>query len=82
MGVGLALYALASVAELAAEDPIIKHTVKCKYCRKRINVKAKRCINCTSECSNLKILVEKKKDRESRFFSANSFGTYWLPRII
>lgn len=48
MGVGLALYAVASIAEFWSSDPIIKHTVKCKYCRKRISEKAKRCVNCTS----------------------------------
>jgi len=47
-GVGLALYGVASIYELFASDPIIKHMVKCKYCRKRISVKAKRCVNCTS----------------------------------
>lgn len=57
MGVGFALYALASVAELVSEDPIIKHTVKCKYCRKRINAKALRCINCTSKNSSRIMLI-------------------------
>jgi len=49
MGVGLALYAVASIAELASSDPIIKHEVKCKYCLKKISEKAKRCVNCTSK---------------------------------
>jgi hypothetical protein len=39
LGVGLALYAVASTYEWASNDSIIKHTVKCKYCRKRISVK-------------------------------------------
>jgi hypothetical protein len=40
LGVGLALYAIASAYELFSSDPIIKHTVKCAYCRKWISVKA------------------------------------------
>jgi len=47
-GVGLALYIVASIYEWASSDSIIKLTVKCKYCRKRISQKAKRCVNCTS----------------------------------
>jgi hypothetical protein len=39
LGVGLALYAIASAYELFSNDPIIKHTVKCTYCRKWISVK-------------------------------------------
>jgi len=45
---GLSLYALAMAYQYFSHDPIIKHTVKCQYCRKRVSVKAKRCINCTS----------------------------------
>lgn len=48
MGIGLALYGLAGMYQWLSHDPIIKHTVKCRYCRKRVNEKAKRCINCTS----------------------------------
>ncbi|OAA65710.1 mechanosensitive ion channel [Niveomyces insectorum RCEF 264] len=48
VGVGLSLYALASMYQYFSHDPIIKHTVKCKYCRKRISEKAHRCVNCTS----------------------------------
>lgn len=48
MGIGLALYGLAGAYQWLSHDPIIKHTVKCRYCRKRINEKAKRCVNCTS----------------------------------
>lgn len=47
-GIGIALYAIAQLYTWASEDPIIKHTVKCKFCRKRISEKAKRCVNCTS----------------------------------
>ncbi|OAQ63134.1 large-conductance mechanosensitive channel [Pochonia chlamydosporia 170] len=46
--VGFALYGLAHVYTLVSHDPIIKYTKKCKYCRKRINEKCLRCINCTS----------------------------------
>jgi hypothetical protein len=39
MGVGLALYLVASFYEMFSSEPIIKHTVKCKYCRKWISAK-------------------------------------------
>ncbi|EFX05611.1 mechanosensitive ion channel [Grosmannia clavigera kw1407] len=48
LGVGISLYALAGLYQYFSHDPIIKHTVKCKYCRKRISEKALRCVNCTS----------------------------------
>ncbi|TVY13580.1 Anditomin synthesis protein L [Lachnellula arida] len=50
LGVGLALYFVAALYDLSGtkSDPIIKHMVKCKYCRKKISSRAKRCINCTS----------------------------------
>ncbi|KAH6632647.1 large-conductance mechanosensitive channel [Chaetomium tenue] len=48
MGVGCSLYGLAALYQYFSQDPIIKHTVKCKYCRKRINEKALRCVNCSS----------------------------------
>ncbi|ETS83289.1 hypothetical protein PFICI_05165 [Pestalotiopsis fici W106-1] len=48
LGMGLALYGLAVLYESLSHDPIIKHTVKCRYCKKPVNVKALRCINCTS----------------------------------
>jgi len=35
----LVLYFVASLYEWAASDSIIKHTVKCRYCRKRISEK-------------------------------------------
>ena len=42
LGVGFALYGVASLYEmLAPGDPIVKHMVKCKYCRKRISVKVR-----------------------------------------
>ncbi|CAK7220210.1 hypothetical protein SBRCBS47491_004111 [Sporothrix bragantina] len=48
LGVGISLYALASTYQYFSHDPIIKHTIKCKYCRKLISDKALRCVNCTS----------------------------------
>lgn len=39
MGVGFSLYGLAALYQAVSQDPIIKHTVKCRYCRKRINEK-------------------------------------------
>ncbi|OLN97598.1 Large-conductance mechanosensitive channel [Colletotrichum chlorophyti] len=53
--VGISLYGLAHVFQFFSPEPIIKHTVKCKYCRKRISDKVRLtlyhgapCINCTS----------------------------------
>lgn len=41
VGLGMALYGLASLYEYFSRDPIIKHTVKCRYCKKRINEKVR-----------------------------------------
>lgn len=38
---GIALYGLAHLWQLASSEPIIKHTKKCKYCRQRINEKVR-----------------------------------------
>ncbi|KDN66545.1 putative large conductance mechanosensitive channel protein [Colletotrichum sublineola] len=46
--IGISLYGLAHIFQFFSPDPIIKHTVKCRYCRKRISNKAQRCVNCTS----------------------------------
>lgn len=43
MGVGFSLYGLAALYQYFSEDPIIKHTIKCRYCRKRINEKVSGC---------------------------------------
>ncbi|KAK3997382.1 large-conductance mechanosensitive channel [Cladorrhinum sp. PSN332] len=48
VGVGFVLYGMAWGYQLMSSDPIIKRTVKCRYCRKEINEKAKRCVECTS----------------------------------
>ncbi|KAI0203755.1 large-conductance mechanosensitive channel [Astrocystis sublimbata] len=45
---GIMLYTLARVYQCFSKDDIIKPTVKCRYCRKRIGAKASRCVNCTS----------------------------------
>lgn len=48
IGVGLSLYIIAQLYSWISSDSIIKHTVRCKYCRKYISEKAQRCVNCTS----------------------------------
>ncbi|KAI2606709.1 gated mechanosensitive channel [Hypoxylon sp. NC1633] len=48
LGIGLALYGLATVYQYLSNDPIIKHNVKCRYCKKSVSSKALRCVNCTS----------------------------------
>jgi len=47
-GLGLSLYLLARLYGAVSKDSIIKHTVRCSYCRKEISAKAKRCYLCTS----------------------------------
>ncbi|CZT03988.1 related to ion channel [Rhynchosporium agropyri] len=47
-GVGMALYIIATIYDSMSTESIIKTTVKCRYCKKRISGKAQRCINCTS----------------------------------
>ncbi|KAI0008001.1 gated mechanosensitive channel [Xylariaceae sp. FL0662B] len=48
LGMGVALYALASLYQWVSKDNIIKHSAKCPYCKKRVSEKAIRCVNCTS----------------------------------
>lgn len=36
---GLALYVVAQIYQWTSDDKVIKRTVKCKYCRKRISEK-------------------------------------------
>jgi len=45
---GCSLYVLAQAYQWVSKDNIIKRTKKCKYCRKRVNEKALRCLNCTT----------------------------------
>lgn len=39
LGLGLALYGLASLYQYFSNDSIIKHTIKCRYCKKSISSK-------------------------------------------
>ncbi|CRG83023.1 Large-conductance mechanosensitive channel [Talaromyces islandicus] len=49
LGVGLVLYGMAHFYVLISHDgSMIKRMVKCKYCKKWINRKADRCVNCSS----------------------------------
>lgn len=41
IGIGVALYTVALVHGWASNDSVIKQTVKCKYCRKRISEKVR-----------------------------------------
>ncbi|TFK56338.1 ion channel [Heliocybe sulcata] len=47
IGLGLVLYAIANIYSAVSKDSIIKHTVRCIYCRKEISQKATRCAFCT-----------------------------------
>lgn len=46
--VALALWVIALAYSRGSGDNIVKRQVKCKFCRKYISEKAKRCVNCTS----------------------------------
>lgn len=46
--IALSLWVIASVYSRTTDDNIVKKQIKCKYCRKYISEKAKRCVNCTS----------------------------------
>jgi large conductance mechanosensitive channel len=39
--VGFALYGMANLFQTISKEPIIRHTKKCKYCRKNINEKVR-----------------------------------------
>ena len=39
LGIGIALYIIANVYTWVSNDAVIKNTVKCKFCRKRISEK-------------------------------------------
>lgn len=41
IGLGLALYGMAGMYQYLSKDPIIKHMIKCRYCRKKINEKVR-----------------------------------------
>ncbi|EMD66599.1 hypothetical protein GGP41_008013 [Bipolaris sorokiniana] len=46
--VALALWVIALAYSRGSGDNIVKRQVKCKFCKKYISEKAKRCVNCTS----------------------------------
>ncbi|KAJ7245035.1 large-conductance mechanosensitive channel [Mycena haematopus] len=46
--VGITLYAIVQAYSIASKDTVIKHSVKCEYCKKYIPEVAKRCAFCTS----------------------------------
>jgi large conductance mechanosensitive channel len=46
--IALALFMIASMYSRITHDNIIKRQVRCKFCRKYISEKAKRCVYCTS----------------------------------
>ena len=46
--IALSLWVIAMTYSRTSGDNIVKKQVKCKYCRKYISEKAKRCVNCTS----------------------------------
>ncbi|KAF8885169.1 hypothetical protein BD779DRAFT_1442686 [Infundibulicybe gibba] len=48
VGLGVASYLIANLYGYLSHDSIIRHTCKCKYCKKEISAKAKRCPMCTS----------------------------------
>lgn len=45
LGIGLSLYIIANIYTWASNDAVIKNTIKCKFCRKRISEKV-----CTYVC--------------------------------
>ncbi|KAF1951343.1 gated mechanosensitive channel [Byssothecium circinans] len=46
--VAFSLWTIAMLYSRSSGDNIVKKQVKCKYCRKYISEKARRCVNCTS----------------------------------
>ncbi|PSN72130.1 ion channel [Corynespora cassiicola Philippines] len=46
--IAIVMWAVASLYSKTTDDNIVKRQLKCKYCRKYISEKAKRCVNCTS----------------------------------
>lgn len=45
-GMGLVLYAIAGFYQWVSSDTIIKHSIKCRYCRKRISEKVSLILLC------------------------------------
>ncbi|KAF8157211.1 ion channel [Crassisporium funariophilum] len=48
VGIGVVLYLIANLYGYFSKDSIIRHTIKCAFCRKEISSKAKRCPMCTT----------------------------------
>ncbi|PNS21647.1 hypothetical protein CAC42_1501 [Sphaceloma murrayae] len=46
--IAISLFAIAKGYEWTSGDKVVKRQVKCRYCRKYISERAKRCVNCTS----------------------------------
>lgn len=46
--IAVSLFLIAKFYSWITSDNIVKRQVRCKYCRKYISEKAKRCVNCTS----------------------------------
>jgi large conductance mechanosensitive channel len=46
--IAITLWIISVAYSKSSGDNIVKKQVKCKYCRKYISEKAKRCVNCTS----------------------------------
>jgi len=46
--IAVALFIISKIYGAVSHDNIIKKQVRCKYCRKWVSEKAKRCVNCTS----------------------------------
>ena len=48
LAIAVSLWIIAMTYSRTTGDNIVKKQVKCRYCRKYISEKAKRCVNCTS----------------------------------
>ncbi|KDR75563.1 hypothetical protein GALMADRAFT_268127 [Galerina marginata CBS 339.88] len=67
IGIGVILYIIANIYGYFSKDSIIRHTVKCTYCRKEISSKAKRCPMCTS-------WLDGREDKETSALSPPMVG--------
>ncbi|EKM61315.1 uncharacterized protein PHACADRAFT_247844 [Phanerochaete carnosa HHB-10118-sp] len=65
LSLGFVLYGIAQLYAILSKDSIIKHTVRCPYCRKYISEKARRCVNCTS-------WLDGREDRETSALANNN----------
>ena len=57
MGVGFSLYLIALMYQFMSKDPIIKRTVKCRFCRKLISEKVGCWIRLSWSCLVLVLVV-------------------------